>query len=61
MEKQASTLSTAKSSKTVDADLKRKLLNEYGHQSEDDTLYPLKKQLNLFIYYLRSVILFMPS
>ncbi|XP_031555454.1 coiled-coil domain-containing protein 43-like [Actinia tenebrosa] len=36
MEKQASTLSTAKPAKQVDAELKRKLLNEYGHQSEEE-------------------------
>ncbi|KAK3755745.1 hypothetical protein QZH41_019971, partial [Actinostola sp. cb2023] len=41
MEKQAATVSAAKPTKSVDEELKKKLLHEYGHQSEDESLYPL--------------------
>lgn len=42
MEKQAATVSAAKQTNSVDEELKKKLLNEYSHQSEDESLYPLK-------------------
>jgi len=40
MEKQAATVAVPKSTNIVDEEIKKKLLSEYGHQSEEESLYP---------------------